>query len=454
MKLEKFYEAWLLRGALAVLALTSLGNAAVAASPTVVDVPTEVTVANTNVLNLLSPFLSLPGTAIGRETLTDNLSITIAVNHQAAASPTIEAVSISDKTIFSSASGSITLANGAKVSYGPGANLAGGLPLQAVQSPGGVAPYQQWGGLGTLGAAYQTAVSPSGTALSSVVNLLTTAYNFTSTDLGVAKNYFANGGANNTYNATTNTITRYTALAPAGYTLPTANGLPNTQTSVYDSFYAPTGNYTSVGSGIFGNSRPVQVSNQISVYDPTAISGLTTNPAFPSGHTNYAWTDSLLIAMMVPESYQSMVLRASEYANSRVSLGVHYVLDVIASRAFAAYDIAQLLNATNPAYLHTNATTGATAINLQTSFVSAAADLRSYLKTQTASCGGSLSACAASNPYNAYSLATYGTSTLTTNSAIYQYRQTYGLPTLTFAQAPREAAPTGGPDASILLATV
>ncbi len=31
---------------------------------------------------------------------------------------------------------------------------------------------------------------------------------------------------------------------------------------------------------------------------------------------------------------------------------------------------------------------------------------------------------------------------------------TYGLPTLSFAQAPREQAPAGGPDASILLATL
>jgi subtilase-type serine protease len=40
------------------------------------------------------------------------------------------------------------------------------------------------------------------------------------------------------------------------------------------------------------------------------------------------------------------------------------------------------------------------------------------------------------------------------NQALYQYRLTYGLPTLSFAEAPREAAPVGAADASILLATL
>jgi hypothetical protein len=80
-------------------------------------------------------------------------------------------------------------------------------------------------------------------------------------------------------------------------------------------------------------------------------------------------------------------------------------------------------------------------------------------------------ACAASNPYNSYSFTTYGTSTgtptatgpLTSNADIYAARLTYGLPTLSFADAPREQAPTSLPglpttstlpDASVLLATL
>ena len=296
-----------------------------------------------------------------------------------------------------------------------------------------------------------------------VVSLLTNAYAFTSTDLGVAKYYFANVTANGTS----------AAVAPTGYTLPTSsNGtLPNTSTSVYDTAYGV--NNTQANQNIYGSSRPVQVAaNSMNQYDPNAITGLTTNPSFPSGHTTYAFTDSILIGMMSPQNMQSMLLSASEYGNSRISLGVHYPLDIIASRSFVQLDLVQLLSATastgstqatNP-YYFTNTTGSTTVLNLNGSFVSAAQSLNGYLSTQTSSCGGSIAACAASNPYNTYSATTYAyqaaadgvtnASTSATNAAIYQYRMTYGLPTFTYAQAPRELTDTQGNTAAILLSTL
>jgi len=84
--------------------------------------------------------------------------------------------------------------------------------------------------------------------LPNTVNLLSTAYNtFTSSDLGAAKFYFANG--------TTNGST--TAVAPSGYTLPTFNGLPNTTNNVYDTAYGVKN--TDPGQNQYGSSRPVQV---------------------------------------------------------------------------------------------------------------------------------------------------------------------------------------------------
>jgi outer membrane autotransporter protein len=473
MSLVKLRKSYVLQ--VAALAVAAAALAAPAAAQTVVDQPTVISVPEVNAVNLLAPFLSLPATAIGQQTLTANLNGSIAINNFAVTSPTIEAVSISDKAIFSGPSTAITLLNNSKEAFGPGANLAGGLPAQAIQNgtangqPNGpvvlgtVVPQQQFGGLGQLGAAYQAAVSPSGAAAPAVVTLLNNALNnFTFNDLGVVKNYFANGGANNTFNASTDTVTRFLAVAPAGFSLPAAS-VPGGANSVYDKAYAPTGKYTAVGPDVFGDSRPVQVSSAINVYDPQAIIGLTTNPAFTSGHTVYGFTDGILIGMMVPQYYQAMLLRSSEYANSRIDLGVHYSLDIIGSRAIATYDLAQLLNATNPAYLQTNVPSGATPLNINTQFQAAAAQLNAFLSTQTGSCGGSLTACAANNSYNTYSASTYqnapfvtnaGTTTASINSAIYQSRLTYGLPTLSFAQAPREQAPAGGPDASILLATV
>jgi outer membrane autotransporter protein len=394
------------------------------------------TQSDVNVLNLLSPFLGLDATTTGQATLTANLNRALATNALAASSPTIEAVSISDKTIFSGNSTAITLAGGASSSYGPGANLGGGLPVQAVQSTGGIAPYQQYGGLGALGPAFQAAVSPTGAAAPALVTLLNAAYGFTSTDLGVAKYYFANG----TYNGTV------TAVAPSGSSLPTYNGLPNTTNSVYDLAYGVIN--TGANQDIYGDSRPVQVDGSaVKGYDPTALTGLATNPSFPSGHTTYAFTDSILIGMLEPQDYQAMLLRASEYGNSRISLGVHYPLDIIASRSFVSYDLAQLLNGA-AGYTTTNAVGSAAALNLSSLFTAAQPQL-------TAALGGAaaVSTAAASNPYNAYSLATYGAQGAT-NSAIYDFRMNYGLPTLSFAAAPQEQAPAGGPDASILLATI
>ena len=144
--------------------------------------------------------------------------------------------------------------------------------------------------------------------------------------------------------------------------------------------------------------------------------------------------------MMVPQLYQSMLVRASEYGNSRIVLGVHYALDVIGGRSLAELDLAQAL--ANPAYQNNPNVTG-TPIALQATFAPAAAELNSYL---AAGCGAAVASCAASrsNPY-APSAA---------NAAAYQSRLTYGLPTLSYAAAPREQAPSGAPDASILLATL
>ena len=412
---------------LAVASVASISGAHAQAANT--------TPSNVNVLNLLSPFLGLNATAVGKTTLSDNLSQAISINNSA--SPTLQALAYSDKNLLGAASNTVAGISG---SFGVAANLAGGLPDQPPATGGTVLGVQQVGGYGaTLGAIYDQGVNAyaggNHSVLPNTVNLLSTAYSsFTSSDLGAAKFYFANG----TTNGTT------TAVAPAGFTLPTFNGLPNTTNNVYDTAYGVKD--TDPGQNIFGSSRPIQVrpptgsAPHINAFDPTAISGLTTNPSFPSGHTTYAYTESILLGMMTPELYQSMLSRGSEYANSRIVLGVHYPLDIIASRSLASYDLSQAF--TNPDYINNAATTG-TAINLPSSFTAAAPELNSFL---SAGCGASVASCAASqsNPY-APSAA---------NAAAYASNLTYGLPTLTLKQAPQEGAPTGGPDASILLATI
>ncbi|WP_245291185.1 phosphatase PAP2 family protein, partial [Methylobacterium aquaticum] len=391
-----------------------------------------------NVLNLLSPFLSLNATATGRAALQANLDQAVRYNNTATLFQ--QQLAISDKNLLGSATN--TLSSVGLGTYGAGANLAGGLPAQTVIN--GITPQQPVGGLGPVLGPIYVAGTAAGTngPLGSVVNLLARAYSFTGNDLGVAKNYFANGAANNPSTTPPNYVP-VPAVAPAGYTIPTFNGLPNTRDSVYDLAYGVTN--TQPGQDVYGSSRPIQVAQgRYTIFDPTALNGIATNPSFPSGHTTYAFTDGILLAMTTPQAYQSMLLRASEYGESRIVLGVHYPLDIIGGRALATYDLAQAF--TNPLYINNAATTG-TAIDLPSLYTQASSQMQSYLAAQ---CGASVATCAASaantanNPYLPSAA----------NQALYQQRQSFGLPTLTFAQAPREAAPAGGPDASILLAPI
>ncbi|MDP4004542.1 autotransporter domain-containing protein [Methylobacterium sp. NEAU K] len=389
-----------------------------------------------NVLNLLAPYLALNATATGQATLSLNLSQSLAVNTGAGLAQQQQA--ISDKNLLGSVGNDLSAIG--LGTYGVAANLAGG--LQAQTPINGIVPQQLVGGLGAqLGPIYQRGVAQGTNGpLGGVVSLLASAYAFSGNNLGVAKNYFANGAATNPSVTPANYVA-VPAVAPAGYVLPTYNGLPNTTNSVYDLAYGVTN--TQPGQDIYGSSRPVQVAPaRFNAFDPTALNGIATNPSFPSGHTTYAYTDGILLAMLMPQQYQNMLARAADYANDRIVLGVHYPLDIIGSRALAAYDLAQAF--TNPAYINNAAMTG-TAINLPAQFIRAQTEIQAYLAAQ---CGNTVAACAGSaanaagNPYVPSAA----------NQAAYQTRLTYGLPTLSVAQAPREAAPAGGPDASILLA--
>ncbi len=436
-----------------VFAFMAAGAVAAGARAQVVTTgaPTTISLSSDNVLNLLGPYLGLNATSVGQATLTANLARSIAINNSA--TPILQQLAESDENLLNSPNPTSNALRTAPVTganaFGIAANLGGGLPNQAAPAGGTVTPSQPVGGLGAvLGQAYVAGVTASTATtgpLNAVVTLLNNGYNnLTSPNLGVAKNYFANGAASNN----TTTLVSSPALAPAGGpALPTGpNGLPNQTSSVYDMAYGVTN--TGAGQDVFGSSRPVQVApGSLNFFDPTALNGLATNPSFPSGHSTYAYTDSILLAMLVPQEYQSMLYRASAYANSRIVLGVHYPLDIIASRALAGYDLSQAF--TNAAYINNAATTG-TAINLPANYTAASTQITPYLTAASATCGGTVTACAnsaantANDPYAVSAAA----------AAAYTANLTYGLPILTLAQAPREAAPAGGPDASILLSPI
>lgn len=237
-----------------ILAATGLGSAQAQTA--------TITPCDANVRNLLEPFLSLNASGIGRATLPDNLAQAIAVNDRS--TPDQRALVISGQVRPGAAPylGALTLVDGSVVKLGPADNLAGGLPLQAIQSnpgrPRTINPMPPAGGYGPVpGPLYQQGIRASTDTtgpLARTFDLLKRACTFTSADLSVATNDFANGAATHP-RVTPAGYVAIPAVAPAGYTLPRFNGLPNTTTSVLDIAAGVTN--PQAGQDVCGRSRPV-----------------------------------------------------------------------------------------------------------------------------------------------------------------------------------------------------
>ena len=75
--------------------------------------------------------------------------------------------------------------------------------------------------------------------------------------------------------------------------------------------------------------------------------------SYPSGHSVDGYAEPLVLALVYPERYQQLVTRGAEYGINRVVNGAHYTMDIIASRALAYHDIAQLM-ANDPDYMGIN----------------------------------------------------------------------------------------------------
>ena len=192
----------------------------------------------------------------------------------------------------------------------------------------------------TLDAAYQKAITASNPAVVSGGAVYTALSRFTGVsgaDSAFLKFYLANGTTDGTTAAT-------------GINLPSG-----AQFNVYDKAYGVT--TSGAGQNPYGDSRPYQVAPpnpdksvpQIDNFAAGITSGLSSNSAIPSGHTTFGTTEALLMAMAVPERFSQSVARGADYGYSRVVLGAHYALDVIAGRILATHDVAMLLN-NNPAY--------------------------------------------------------------------------------------------------------
>jgi hypothetical protein len=137
---------------------------------------------------------------------------------------------------------------------------------------------------------------------------------------------------------------------------------------------------------------------------------------------------SLLLAELVPDRFQEMVVRAAEYGNDRIIMGAHYAMDVLGGRTLATYDLAHLL-ANDPAYMNrplrdvamTTATSAPHVPAAISDFRAAVATARTDLtKALEAACGDTIAVCARQDTgrFNAPAM----------NEAFYATTQTYGLP--------------------------
>ncbi|HEX2142910.1 MAG TPA: phosphatase PAP2 family protein [Glycomyces sp.] len=84
---------------------------------------------------------------------------------------------------------------------------------------------------------------------------------------------------------------------------------------------------------------------------PELLRQRSTTPAedggFPSGHTNAAWLAGIALAYAVPERFQELLTRACDTSHSRITAGMHSVVDVVGGRILGTALAAAVLH--NPA---------------------------------------------------------------------------------------------------------
>jgi hypothetical protein len=397
---------------LAVTAVVTLGAAAANAQ----------TAANLNALQLLAPFSALLNTPAGKAALAANLKVTGEIQNGTSSLPALEPFPQQQARALRDAA--ITGSDG----------------------------YELADGLGTrLGGAYQslTKCSKGSSSILNCTNItphLATIIGYTllvtEMDGMSAKTYFANA-----------TIVKNKVAMPVSPAAMAIMKAENGTTDVFGKAYdKPAG---SPGADPLGDSRPFQTEPSLTKYSDPDFFGhpsdneaylvgpaqdIIASPAFPSGHTVYGTSESLLFAFMVPERFPQMVTRGAEYGNSRIVLGAHYAMDVIGGRAVAYYDMAQLL-ADKPAYLGLKKMKTTPVTDFQASLKAARADLRRAL---TKACGGTIAACAAEDSSRFSNPAV--------NEAFYEATLTYGLPVVYPAQAGKtEDVAAIAPEAGTLL---
>ena len=283
---------------------------------------TAQSVTSLNVLRGLTPVTTLDDTEAGRAGLSGNFTVTGAIQNGTYGQPTL--LPFADQQQQALRDAFITDGNAYQLADGLGTKLGDAyLRLTSYTRD-------------SEGKIDYTNVSPA------VAKLIAYASNTTKADSNAGKYFFAN--------ATTDG--KEPVSAEASSILRQAGGVTDIFGKAYN---LPAG---SEGADAFGDSRPFQTEPNLLTYAGADFFGapsdsaswlrgpaqnLVDSPSFPSGHTTHGYTESLVLALLVPDRYPEMVVRAAEYGNDRVIIGAHYAMDVLGGRTLATYDMAHLL---------------------------------------------------------------------------------------------------------------
>ncbi len=360
------------------------------------------TAANMAVLRGLAPVSALSNSASGKAALASNYTVTGGIQTGVIRQPTLLPFAEQQQQAL----------RDAFITDGNLAELADGLGM-------------------TLGAAYQARAHYLDRELftsisKTVAEVIAYANSTSGSDSNAGKYFFGNGTTDGKKPVSDEALAIFTNV----------HGAPD---PFGRSYGRPGG---TAGADLYGDSRPFQTEPRTlpivgpdyfnvpasnDVYNRGPIMNLIDSPSFPSGHTTYGYMGSLLLAVLVPDRYQEMVVRGAEYGNDRIIMGAHYAMDVLGGRTLATYDLAHLL-ANDPAYMNRplkNIATMTTTSEPQVpqtigDFRTAVATARSELtKALEAACGDTIAACARQDTgrFNAPAM----------NEAFYATTQTYGL---------------------------
>lgn len=371
-----------------------------------------------SVLRGLTPVATLNNTDAGRAALAANFTVTGAIQNGTAGQPTL--LPFADQQQQALRDAFITDGNAYQLADGLGTKLGGAYQrlTSYTRDPDGNEDF--------------TNVSPA------VADLIAFASSTTEADSNAGKYFFAN--------ATTDGRTPVSAEALA--ILQAAGGVTDIFGKAYD---LPAG---SAGADAYGDSRPFQTEPNLLTYGGTDFFGapsdssswlrgpeqnLVDSPSYPSGHTTYGYTESLVLGLLVPDRYPEMMARAAEYGNDRVIIGAHYAMDVLGGRTLATYDIAHLL-ANTPEYVGVERDGGRI-----DDFRQALAAARTELSGALAgACGNTVAVCARDDQSRF--------ARPEDTARFYDSTQTYGLPTV-FESTKNAAVDVGtvAPEAGYLL---